>query len=94
MNASTKEVVQKVQALVTSKFKGDYVAAFKFYDIDGNAKLGPKDLWTLLSDAEVGNVLTRRMWIDGIIAQLDKDHDGAVSIAELAVAVAEGLAFS
>lgn len=94
MDADAKEVIQKVQALVAKAFGGDYAAAFKHYDMDGNSKLGPKDLWVLLADAGVGNVLTRKSWVNGIIQQLDKDGDGAISIPELTVAFMEGIAFA
>jgi Ca2+-binding EF-hand superfamily protein len=93
MDAQEKEVIQKVQELVKTKFLGDYLAAFKHYDLDSNAKLGPKDLWGLLKDAGVGNWATREAWVQGIISELDKDHDGAVSIPEMMVAFAESVAF-
>lgn len=90
MDANAKEVITKVQALVKAKFNGDFTAAFNHYDLDKNHKLGRKDLWGLLEDAGIGNVLTRKVWIDGVLAQLDKDGDGAISIPELALAAMSG----
>lgn len=93
MDARAQEVISKVQALVKSKFNGDYLAAFTHYDLDKNQKLGHKDIVVLLGDCGVGNVLTRGPWASGVITQLDKDGDGAVSIPELMTAFAESLAF-
>ena len=86
MEAQSKEVMDKVKALVQTKFKGDYPAAFQFYDLDHNGKLGHKDVCKLLEDAGVGNWLTRGVWAGGVISQLDENHDGAVSIPELTLA--------
>lgn len=93
MDAQAQEVITKVKQLVATKFKGDYMAAFKAYDLDGNQKLGHKDIGKLLEDAGVGNWITRGVWATGIISQIDKDKDGAVSIPELMVAFMEGAAF-
>ncbi len=93
MDARATEVITKVQALVKSKWAGDYMAAFKAYDLDHNGKLGHKDVGKLLEDCGVGNWLTRGVWASGIISQLDLDHDGAVSIPELAFAMAKDVAF-
>lgn len=94
MDAHAKEVIEKVKTLVKTRFKGDYMTAFKAYDLDHNGRLGPKDLSLLLKDAGIGNWLTRGAWVAGIIAELDKDHDGTISIPELTVAVIESMAFT
>ena len=93
MDAQANEVITKVQALVKAKYAGDYLAAFKAYDLDHNGKLGHKDVSKLLEDAGVGNWLTRGTWASGIISSLDLDHDGAISPPELAFAMAKDVAF-
>lgn len=93
MDAKAQEVIQKVQQMVKARFAGDYMAAFKAYDLDHNGKLGHKDVSKLLEDCDVGNWLSRGVWASGVIAQLDQDHDGAVSIPELAFALAQSVAF-
>ena len=92
MESEANEVIAKVQALVKTKYAGDYMAAFKAYDLDRNGKLGHKDVSKLLEDAGVGNWLTRGVWANGVISHLDLDHDGAVSIPEIAFALAQGVA--
>lgn len=93
MDAHAQELITKVQALVKSKFNNDYMAAFQQYDLDKNGKLGHKDIVVLLEDCGIGNWATRGPWATGVITQLDLDHDGAVTIAELAFAMAKGVAF-
>jgi Ca2+-binding EF-hand superfamily protein len=81
--AQKREVRDKLSRLVGEKFGGDYQKAFEFYDN------GPKDghidaaeLTQLLKDAGIGNWFTRDAWVEGIINELDADHDGAISAAE------------
>lgn len=93
MDAQSQEVIQKVQVLVKTKFNGDFMFAFKAYDLDHNGKLGHKDVSKLLEDAGVGNWLTRGVWASGVISELDLDDDGTVSIPELAFAMAKSVAF-
>lgn len=93
MDAQANEVITKVQALVKEKYLGDYTKAFTAYDLDRNGKLGHRDVSKLLEDAGVGNWLTRGTWASGVIAELDLDHDGAVTIPELAFAMAKSVAF-
>lgn len=87
------ELADKVQKLVAEKFEGDYQRAFNFYDTDtltadGKIKTGPdgkinkEELKRLLSEAHVGNMVTRGTWADQIIEKLDKDHDKCISWQE------------
>lgn len=93
MDAQANEVIVKVQALVKTKFHGDYLAAFAHYDLDHNQKLGHKDVVVLLEDCGIGNFLTRGVWASGVIAALDQNGDGTVTLAEMAFALAKGVAF-
>lgn len=87
MDAQAKEVIDKVQNLVKTKFKGDYLAAFTTYDLDHNGHLGPKDINKILEDCGIGNWLTRGSWVSGVISALDLDHDGVISVPELVAAM-------
>lgn len=77
-----RELVQKVSALVAARFGGDYQAAFKRYDADGNGTISKDELKSLLAAAGIGSGLTRWAWANGIIDELDTDGDGAISWAE------------
>jgi hypothetical protein len=88
---NVKELKTKVKALVEKKFKGDYRAGFSAYDGNKDGGLDKDELKNLLSDAEVGNGLTRGAWANGIIKKLDKNNDKKVQWAEFdAVFSAEG----
>jgi len=87
-----QELVQKVSALVESQYDGDFKAAFDHY-ANKRTQTGTIDadeLSDLLKDAEIGNVFTRGMWVDGIMAELDSDKDGFISYSELE-AIAQSL---
>lgn len=76
-----QELQEKLEHLVASQFGGDYRKAFVKY-ANRDAKIHNADLLTLLADAGVGNWLTRGMWAKGILGELDRDNDGAISLAE------------
>ncbi|HEX5063740.1 MAG TPA: EF-hand domain-containing protein [Kofleriaceae bacterium] len=76
------ELKQKVQRLVTSKFGGDYKKAFDHYDGDQDGKMTKDEIKQMLSDAGVGNGLTRGAWADGILKKLDMNHDSGVQWGE------------
>lgn len=78
-----KELVDKVTKLVAERFSGDYHKAFEHYNRDKkDGRINKPELLDLLKDAGVGNLLTRGAWADGILAELDKDKDGAISSPE------------
>ena len=79
-DANERELKQKVGKLVQTKFAGDYKKAFSHYGADGNVSKG--DLVKLLSDAGVGNGLTRGVWASKIIENLDTNGDGAIEWGE------------
>ena len=83
MSHERAQVIEKVKSLVASKFGGDARAAFVHYDRDGDNKINRTELIDLLRDAGIGNLLTRGKWADGVIAEMDKDGDKAISMAEL-----------
>lgn len=86
-----RELDEKVTALIRGRFGGDYQAAFRHYDTDGDGVIGKDELKDLLADAGIGTALTRWAWASGILAEVDADRDGGVSWAEFQ-AVAGGAA--
>jgi len=83
------EIDEKLTALVRTRFGGNYRSAFAHYDSDGNGALDKDELTALLTDAGIGNAFTRWAWAKGIVSEVDRDGDGAVSWAEFE-AVFEG----
>jgi Ca2+-binding EF-hand superfamily protein len=77
-----QEIDVKVMALVTTRFGGDYQAAFAHYDANGNGTIDRDELKALLKDAGIGSGLTRWAWAKGIIDELDTNADGSISWAE------------
>lgn len=84
-----RELEEKVEALVKSRFGGDYRTAFGHYDADGNGVISKDEMKALLSDAGIGRGLTRWAWAKGIIGEVDTSGDGNISWDEFA-AVFEG----
>ncbi|WP_020472618.1 EF-hand domain-containing protein [Zavarzinella formosa] len=83
---ATKEqrrmIDDKMTVFVNTWFNGNYKAAFNDYDTDRNGVLDKEELKRLLMDAGIGTGLTRWLWANGIIAELDKDGDNAISWEE------------
>lgn len=77
-----KELKAKVGALVNKKFGGDFQKAFAHYDKDGDGAVGKSELVELLSDAGVGNGLTRGIWASKIIDKLDSSSDKKIQWLE------------
>lgn len=75
-----RELKQKVGKLVATKFGGDYRKAFDHYGKDGS--VGKSDLVKLLSDAGIGNGLTRGVWAGKIIDRLDQNGDAGIEWTE------------
>lgn len=86
--AQKQELKEKVTKLVGDRFGGDYSKAFDHYDSDNkDGKISKDELVRLLADAGVGTWMTRGMWADGIIAELDTDKDGSISGVEFECAL-------
>ncbi len=77
-----RELEEKVAPLVTSRYGGDYRAAFGHYDADGDEAISTDELKVLLAHAGVGSGWTRLAWAQGIMAELDTNGDGAIARAE------------
>ena len=80
--AQKKELTDKVSKLVADRFGGDYAKAFIYYDADKDGRISKDELGELLSDAGIGNWMTRGAWAAGIIGVLDADKDKTISAKE------------
>jgi hypothetical protein len=76
-----RDVAQRVDRLVTDRFGGDYRAAFQHY-AGGAREVGPAGVRSLLSDAGVGNGLTRGAYVDALMDRFDSNRSGGVSWQE------------
>jgi hypothetical protein len=87
MGAEEEELKTKVKKLVGNKFEGNWRKAFEHYQKidDQKAKMGRNALDQLLKDADVGSFMTRGLWVDGILKELDQDKDGLISWDEFEV---------
>jgi hypothetical protein len=74
-----RELKEKVGKLVTTRYEGDYRKAFDHYDRDKDSTITKDELVRLLSDAGVGNALTRPIWAGKIIERLDRNIDDAIA---------------
>lgn len=82
-----RELAEKVTTLVTTRFGGDYRAAFGHYDANGDGAVSRDELKALLADAGVGNGLTRWAWAKGVVEELDINKDEVISWAEFEAVV-------
>ena len=91
MAGEQEELVSRLKVLLNKKYGGTSVEAmrklFDDYDTTHDQKISEKELEQLLKDAEVGNGLTRGMWIKGIVGALDKNGDRQIDWAEFSAAV-------
>jgi len=77
-----RELEEKVTALVTTRFGGDYRAAFTHYDANSDGVIDNDELKSLLKDAGIGSGLTRWAWAKGVMDEADTDKSGTISWAE------------
>ena len=76
-----RDEAQKVDNLVRTRFGGDYRAAFNHYS-GGGREVNREGVRSLLSDAGVGNGLTRGMYTDALMDRFDTNRSGGVSWSE------------
>jgi hypothetical protein len=74
-DANADELEAKVNALADARFGGHTTAQIKklflSYDKNGDGCAGRNEVEELLSDAGVGNWVTRGYWVDGVFDKLD-----------------------
>ncbi len=74
MTTPREEVIQKTNALCDARFGGDILNKDTLY--------GPSELYEMLTAAGIGTFITRSLWVSGIIAAMDSNKDGSISLAE------------
>lgn len=80
--ASREECIAKVKNFVQLHHGGDYKAAFDGHDFDKDGKINTAELIGILQLSGVGWKLTRPVWADEIIKQLDTNGDGKIGWSE------------
>ena len=86
--AETKELTDKLTALVNGPpYNGDYNAVFTHYAGPDNL-VDTTGLTQLLKDAGISDSrIVLHFWVSGVMAQLDTNHDGKLSLAEIQAAI-------
>jgi hypothetical protein len=85
--AQEHELQVKLTALIVDHYGGDWQKCFDEYSTGGLAS--HSQIMSLLAAAGVGNVFTRPLWSKGIIAELDTNGDGKISMDEIQAKIAE-----
>jgi Ca2+-binding EF-hand superfamily protein len=87
-----EELVMKVKALMQRKYGATDAAAlrklFDEYDRNRDGKIDLRELESMLSEAGIGNALTRGMWVKGVMSAIDENGDQVIDWAELAKVLA------
>jgi hypothetical protein len=85
--ADKRELVRKVTRLVSTRYGGTGIEAWRFafadVDADNDGVINGAELATLLERAGVGNGFTRGAWVKGVLTELNLDGDGGIAIDEL-----------
>ncbi|MCK6552417.1 hypothetical protein L6R52_41700, partial [Myxococcota bacterium] len=82
LSPEERELIDKVTRLADRRFGGDLQRMFRHY-AGQDQRISSSELTTFLTDAGVGNFLTRGAWVDGIMERLDTSHDGKLAWSEL-----------
>lgn len=83
------ELTTKIRKIVEREFGGDWQRAFLSYS-KGDDRVDGDELWRLLKDAGVGNVLTRASYVNKIMEVIDRDNDGRITWTEFEFVFAGG----
>lgn len=74
-----EELVAKAKVLVTSKYNGDWQAAFKAYDKNGDGNIDLDELEQFLFDAKVVTRFTEWIVAKRVMDKLDPNSDGLIN---------------
>ncbi|MBW2525643.1 MAG: EF-hand domain-containing protein [Deltaproteobacteria bacterium] len=79
-----RELKDKFKRWIDQDFGGDWDKAFRTVANRANSvnTINREELLWALEQAGIGNWITRGMWADGIIKELDKSGDRAISERE------------
>lgn len=83
------ELVQKINTLVTNNHGGNARAAFDAY-AGADGQVSRSELSTLLSDAGIGNFVTRGAWVSGIMERVDTNGSNSISWSEFQAVMRSG----
>lgn len=90
MGNEQQELIEKIEALLQKKFSAtdedSMKKLFLAYDANNDGKIDKDELMKLLKDADVGNTFTRGAWVKGVLEQLDRNADKAISWDEFKAA--------
>ena len=81
-DARRQELITKISQLADHRFGGDARKMFKHYDRNLDNRISMGELISLLGDAGVGYRITRQVWAQAIIDELDSDQDDRISWEE------------
>ncbi|MEI7894052.1 MAG: EF-hand domain-containing protein [Myxococcales bacterium] len=91
MATEEEELVEKLYRLLDKKFGSRTPESmrkmFDAYDKNGDGKISTKELDALLKDADIGSMLTRSLWVAGIMGKLDENGDKHIDLAEFSKAL-------
>lgn len=86
-----RELIAKLTDHVAARFGGTgagaWAQAFAAYDGNSDGAITSEELATLLEDAGIGNFLTLSLWVQGVLAELDKDRTSTITLSELMLAL-------
>jgi Ca2+-binding EF-hand superfamily protein len=74
-----QELRSKITQLIEMRFDGHARVGFDEFDANRDGFVDRDELKQLLDAAGVGNLFTRGLWADGILAEVDLDGDGRIS---------------
>lgn len=85
-SSNEEELRLKVQDLARSRYGNTSPASMKklfmSYDANGDGAINKSELKELLSDADVGNWVTRGTWVDAIFDRVDANKNGVLTWEE------------
>ena len=89
--SNKEELISKISALLRKKYgntsEGSQKRLFDEHDRDSDGQIDTDELAALLTEAKVGNRISRGFWVRGIMGQMDTDGDGKISWPEYRHAV-------